>query len=691
MPSRAAYLTSYKAATCLPPSLNHLSASMAKPLSFYDLPLKARNLVYGYLDMSGCTVDLSYNQLVVFPQGTYPDEEIVENVYCFHEGGLKISRCEDYHTLAEYWTCEWDRYATSGPYLPSCEEDSCRGAPFITDWLNGWHGTRKEAPEPFKVLLSSSHFRVCRSSPGSFAPFFDIPRELLYDLGTLTVRLDGEPVESVDIGGRWERTQQLLPLRLYSRYGRNGMKEWEKLVQRLAESIRPDHLTLYLIVSVNDAETAKTVLKPLARLPRLKNCGLWLNKDHVPELKTIVRKTVKRLTSSARARKPFRYLDLPIEIRWRILEFSDLVYDSALGWKPPLSALGKIPSLYCSCEQYIDRDTIDSGMHFPDCTRGVMDATELQPYVHDFDVEYGARHCCDSGKPLRVTRCKLSCAGFCECIFHCEHSAYSSSLVAQPRNGVHPLFVVSKQVNQDVVSVFYQRNHFLVVPPCNAFSLCRPRYRHHNYPPWHPEHRRRIVIPMPRLELSLFLSSRPPNALQHIRYLEWLLPEFTNYTTAPKSAYLDYLDTIELMAQAMNLPRLTLVVDLRVGTPYEDWMEASVWWPTRVASNGEVYDRVLQPLCRLEGLKDFFVYLRRVKKDVPPGYHPDMHLPSSWWADDNDEMKYEKGVMGEDYDSGARGKLWLARYERKRGGEWVRTSRLDEYRDYDSSLDGVVY
>ncbi|KAL5381472.1 hypothetical protein DPSP01_007185 [Paraphaeosphaeria sporulosa] len=405
------------------------------------------------------------------------------------------------------------------------------------------------------------------------------------------------------------------------------MKEWEKLVQRLADNIRPNHLTLYLIVNAEDAQTARSILKPLDQLPTLKNCGLWLNKDKIPELKTIAQETAKCLTSSVRTMKPFRYLELPIEIRWRILEYSDLVYDRAIGWKAPLPSLWKMPSPYCSCEHELDRDTIDSGMHLPDCSRDEMDAIDLQPYVADY--KFGASHCCK--KSSRFTRCNLTPAGFCECIFHCKHSAYSSSLLAQPRTGVHPLLLVSKQVSQDAVSVFFQRNRFFVIPPCNLFAL------------WHPDQLKfdpeRIVTPMPRLELSLFLSSLARNALRNIRYLEWILPQFKNYTTASKSAYLDYLDTVEMMAQAMVLPQLTLVLDLRGGIKIKDSIENNhFYWLTRVAPDGKVYDRVLHPLRRLEGLKDFFLYLRRVNKRFVPG----------GCAYDNDEMKYEKAVMGEE-------------------------------------------
>ncbi|KAL1603915.1 hypothetical protein SLS60_005507 [Paraconiothyrium brasiliense] len=503
---------------------------------------------------------------------------------------------------------------------------------------------------------------------------------MLRDLGTLTVRLDGEPIESVKIGGCWERLEELLPLNLSSRYGKYGLKEWERLVQRLAECIRPDHLTLYLIVNVKDIATAQTVLMPLYQLPRLKECGLWLNKEHIPELSMLAQDTVRRLKKPVHTDQPFKYLDLPIETRWRILEYSDLVYDKALEWKPRLSSLGKMPRPNCSCIEYVHGYMVDEGLHLPDCTTSDMDATELQD-MDDWKTEYSAEHCCYRYKNRSRFHCKVTHTGFCECIFNCKHSAYSSGFMLGPRDGAHPLFLVSKQVHQDAVPIFFQRNRFLVLPPGKAYAY-RPLPID-----WPPAWGRRVIIPMHRLEISLFLSSIARNALQHIRYLEWLLPQFKNYTTAPKSAYLDYLDTIELMAQAMNLPLLTLVVDLRMEYPYRDW--ESDWEPYlgRLPADGAVYDRILQPLRRLEGLKDFFVYLRRLKS-VPVGA-PQYHLRRAY---DNDERKYEKAVMGANYDSRRRAKPWMNRFEtrlwryRDRGDEYERW-RSREYSNYDPGMD----
>ncbi|KAJ4296293.1 hypothetical protein N0V90_006338 [Kalmusia sp. IMI 367209] len=537
---------------------------MAKPLTFYDLPLKARKLIYHYMGFTGCTVDLNYVNLDVYPQRAYPDALNVENVCCSHDMDV-ITRCEDYYTLEEFWEGDWDQDA-AGPFrYLACLDDTCHAAE-IADWLDGCYGPRNEAPEPYKFIFEKNHFRICRSSPRGFAPFLRIPKENLCDLGFLTVRLDGEPVQRIEFGEEWARLEQLVPLKHDSRYGKKALKEWETIVQMLADCIRPFHLTLYLIVSVPDAKTAKMVLKPLDRLPTLKNCGILLNRKPIPEFISLAQKTVQRITAPVTSCRGlhFRYLDLPIEIRWKILGYSDLVYHGALEWKPPLSSLGR--------------------------------------------------------------------------------------------------------VRQDAITIFFQRNQFLVSPsgtvPARLVSSFPEFLRHHG-----------LTIPMQRVELSHFLSALTPNALQHISHLEWLVPRFSHYTRAPKSAYLDYLDTIELMAHAMNLPRLTLILNLRISYR-TDVDDHGFRWPIRQPGDGAVYDRLLRPLGRLKGLKNFFVYLKRVSKKIDWTMSERQRFKF-----DNDEVRYEKLVMGEDYNSWERGKEWAERFEKKIGSGYI--GPLDAYGDYE--------
>ena len=54
------------------------------------------------------------------------------------------------------------------------------------------------------------------------------------------------------------------------------MTEWAALVEKLARSIKPNKLSLYLYFRETDMSAVKAVLEPLAALPTLQDCGIWV-------------------------------------------------------------------------------------------------------------------------------------------------------------------------------------------------------------------------------------------------------------------------------------------------------------------------------------------------------------------------------------------------------------------------------
>ncbi|KAF2865768.1 hypothetical protein BDV95DRAFT_599465 [Massariosphaeria phaeospora] len=597
-----------------------------------DLPVNASDLDQEIAGFTGYTIDLNYSRLEIYPQGEYPDDTWSRLAGCFHSFQSEIVRREDYRTLEEYWEFPGDRFSSG-----SIAYDGCY------------------APITY-------HFRICRSSPRGFTPFFELSNENLYDLRTLTVRLDPELPAVIKLGGDWTRLAELAPLNLRSRNGKSAMEDWETLIRRLAQCIRPNYLTLFLIVKTLDIETAEAVLKPLKLLPTLNGCGIWLNKKAIVELNDLIRNTVGHVTTpSGGGPQSFRYLDLPLELRYRILEHSDLISMVDLEWKPPSSSVA-IATRQCDC------DYVDLFGHLGDCTRMAKLSKPINPEDHF------ARHCPHGCHMLgEMEFCKRLQSGSCVCLYHCKHSAYSSTMAA-PKTGVHPLFLVSRQVRQDAIPVFYQRNRF-VVTPCGIVPLRDATFEPSRL------HIFEITSPLKSVELSLFLSSLPRNALQHIRYLEWMLPQLGSFRHASKRVYLDYLDTIEMMAHAIPLSQLTLVLNLRVMHHYNILENHSFRWPTRSAHTGAIYDAVLNPLGRLHGLKDCFVYLRRIVKKGSGHDWPNN------CAFDNDEMRYEKAIMGPEYDSRKRGKPWKERVEQNLYHLHQDDCKVDTYEDYWSRQD----
>ena len=622
---------------------------MPRQFSILDLPVKIRELICHYAEFTGFIRDLNYTDLDVYPLHEYPTDEYVESLYCFHEIRGDISRREDYHTLEEYWELSCDRFdVKTKPAF--CNDPTCEimASHSCADYFND----KTTHPELFRIMMQKNHLRVCQGSPGGFQPFFDLSREVLAELGTLTVRLDGEPPESITLGDDWKRLDKLIPYNLRSRYGKSAMKEWEKLVNRLAECILPSTLTLYVITKAPDIETAENILKPLNNLPALRGLGLYLNGQTIPEFNALAKATVERLAPPANRAcpVPFRYLDLPQELRYRILEFSDLISKGYLEWKPSLSSISPIPAPRCSCRSDLGRKFYSIG-HIDDCTVEMMDEKTIYNYIYDWGIstgEYGpfkSMHCCSN---RYFVSCGKDNAGFCACLFKCEHSVYTNT-IPYPRVGPHPLFLVSKAVQQDAIPIFFQQNKFVISPP----GMVPARFASPTLWSLHPYGQ---TIPMRRTELSMFLAILPPNALRHIRYLEWVLPQFENYTSAPKSIFFDYEATVEMMEHAMGLSKLTLVLNLRAAGSENRYYEEPRW-PKRSPRDRAMYDAILGPLCRLRGLKNCFVYLKRLGSG---NRHLGEHGECIF---DSDEMRYEKAIMGSTYNSQERGKLLTERFE----------------------------
>ena len=626
---------------------------MSRRLGFLDLPKKIRQLVYQYAGLSGKAVQLNWQKNAIVAITPDYGDEIVES-RCWHDANFSIVRREDYHTLEQYW--EYDDTSRVTVFSSSyCEKEECFAWSSCFALLLACKTTFLET---YQMIYGENRFMLDRSAPKGFRPFFCLGVYAIQALTHLTIRLDGEPSDRIDMSLHWTRTSKLLPMKHYSRYGKQAYKQWMDLITRLRECrIAPGRLNLFLVTSVPDIREAKLVLQPLESLPSLKSCGIWLNEKPIPELQALLEETVKRLISPKEGvdeqeekTPPFRYLDLPQEIRLRILSFSDLCSSAALEWKLPTSS--RKPTQIPDCDCYDDLGYIDEGMHYHDCKRVYKEIT------HDTEngLEYELNpitHCCScivQRWPVAGQECKLKNDPYM-CIFRCPyHSSYTAPKTSW-KYYCHALFLVSHQVRQDAIPVFFQKRQF-VITPINVLPLRFIKYQPTASHLWDP-------YPLTRTELSLFLAAMSSTALYHIRYLEWLLPARENYLKLQKGAYFDYLDTIELMAQAMTLTNLTLVVNIRATRIRERELEGCDCifnWPVRDHSDDAFYKTILGPLGRLgeAGLKDCWIYLRLIRTVKNDGCYK--------YNRDAAEIAWEKKIMGNrEYDALSRGKPWMER------------------------------
>lgn len=107
------------------------------------------------------------------------------------------------------------------------------------------------------------------------------------------------------------RTEQLL----------NG---WQEAIAYLAQHTKAGYLHLSVICDVGDFDTALDFVEPLHQFPRSKGFGLRLAYHRHERIVELVMDVSCDLLHLQRV-QPFRYFDLPEEIRLIMLEYTDLV------------------------------------------------------------------------------------------------------------------------------------------------------------------------------------------------------------------------------------------------------------------------------------------------------------------------------------------------------------------------------
>lgn len=304
------------------------------------------------------------------------------------------------------------------------------------------------------------------------------------------------------------------------------------------------------------------------------------------------------------ASRGFPYLDLPPELRLMILEYSDLVSPLDIQWRQ--SARETRPGepkdpFDCHCLARYGLDTLLLRLEVTEsclCT-AVENSSCLSPPWPWKDED------------IRNYPCKTA---------------------------LHPLFLVSKQVRDDAIRVYYSRNRFVLCPfgypRANVLNSSCDGFLDWFRSPYYDQTPQRV-------SLSAYLDLVPRTALHFITYLEWVLPCMSSkYMSKESVGFAEYLATLDMMNAGMNTAILTLAVHFGAGGPflhtYPEEDKKKVDFP---------FPRIVCPISRLQGLKDFFVYLPFARRHNYYGRHRTAC-----------EQDLEQMVMGEGYDSDKRGK-----------------------------------
>lgn len=214
---------------------------------------------------------------------------------------------------------------------------------------------------------------------------------------------------------------------------------------------------------------------------------------------------------------------------------------------------------------------------------------------------------------------------------YCQHAAFSERCKCWLPSTA--LFLVDHAMRRIALEIFYSQNRFIVVPLHGRYQLA----------PSTPD----------RVEASLFLRDVvPAHAVHHLRSLEIVFPEFEgDYLAADSPGYQDWLSTISCLAEYANLPKLTLKVRMLdvFRIPYREGLDRQ---RTIVL---DMYRRVLAPLELLKGLKDIFIHFTSPVE--PQEWRLNTYLRELKRREAKQlEQTFERMIMGEGYDSGARGK-----------------------------------
>jgi hypothetical protein len=198
-------------------------------------------------------------------------------------------------------------------------------------------------------------------------------------------------------------------------------------------------------------------------------------------------------------------------------------------------------------------------------------------------------------------------------------------------------------MRRTALDIFYSSNRF-IIKSCNK-SYKSPR------------------LPAGRIEASLFLQGLVPTYTIHrLRSIEVVFSPFEiNYLSSAR--YNDWLSTISHLAKHANLPNLTLKIRTTRGREgcYNSGYQSRWFTENQKERVLRMYRRLLTPLDELKGLGDLFLhlewpldrYLLALFRTTEVREHQGDELVEM-------ERMLEQRVMGEQYDSHARGKdQWL--------------------------------
>ncbi|TKX19746.1 hypothetical protein C1H76_7944 [Elsinoe australis] len=480
-------------------------------------------------------------------------------------------------------------------------ETSNRPRKMVSDMLSLMLCCRTTYHEILRLTYSRYQFMVCQH-PQAIQYIRPVSLSFLTSLNFTLHKTTREDLNKITI----KQPVDVLPLTTDSEKTSTLLDTWWEAVVHLSRFITPGTLNLFFTCDIASYQLAFNFAAPLATLPPLKSCWIRLAARRDPRIASLARTVSLRCTQGIlpSEQAPFRYMDLPRELRLMVLEHTDLVTPlQELNWN-------KQYHLFWS---------------------------------HAFGVPYGLREI-DEHPAFHLRDCRLEDfydGSFCSV----RHSAHASSPGCECWAPPTPIFLAGHGLRDDANEVFFKRNRIIISPHRVDLPV--------------------QAMPIDSL-LSQFLAYAPDVALNHLRNLEVVFPplRMTPALHAQMMNYHGWNSAIRSLERKLHSRQLTLSVVVADLEPddYEMTSRRAIV-PDQIHDQVvEVYHALFTPLsCLKTGLRAFYANVAEpLRWQICSAFDSDeewderiMLVEDLKGAKDRD---MEALVMGNDYDAVKAGK-----------------------------------
>ncbi|KAJ5529536.1 hypothetical protein N7527_002929 [Penicillium freii] len=248
---------------------------------------------------------------------------------------------------------------------------------------------------------------------------------------------------------------------LVSPWDQSTLWEWNSIIGKIAPHLTGNRLDLSIICHVYNEDAAKRVVEPLRHLPVLSSCHIRLGplnrRNYATQM--IAMEAAKQAMGQINTPvQPFRFLDLPSEIRLLVYGYTDLISPlNKVQWDPDhgytLDAPFCKPNCgppYDSCHPSMHRDCGSPNTPICHCRHGLSSWHGGIPYCWTC-THYACQFITCNARPANGTELGLGCCG-------AKSSAYSPACHCWKPPVA--LFNTSRTIREETQRVFFSKNEF---------------------------------------------------------------------------------------------------------------------------------------------------------------------------------------------------------------------------------------